>query len=80
MKMMIERVERGKTITFKKWLVNQEKRNDAVGDLARDVKYDSLAPGDNAGLDTWINHLKNLRGSQDAIVVLKRAYREFSNL
>lgn len=41
------------TTTFKQWLAHQKDRDDVVGDLARDVIRDPMAPDDRAGRKTW---------------------------
>lgn len=43
--------------SFAVWLRGQEKRNDLVGDLARDVKIDRQAPTGRVSKNTWRDYL-----------------------
>ncbi len=57
--------------TFTRWLRRQRDRRDAVGDLARDQRYDSCWPRGRARLDTLRRHLEHdhdaCEGATDAL-------------
>lgn len=64
-------------MNFKQWLKRQTDRNDAVGDLARDVEEDWTAPHANAGYKPWKLHLESKGAAQAALDALAEAWREF---
>jgi hypothetical protein len=59
--------------TFKEWLKQQRKRQDAVGDLARDVQQDSGLPRGNAGIEDWRIHLEDRGACYDAMQNIGRS-------
>lgn len=63
--------------SFHRWLKQQAKRNDPVGDLARDVKGDKrfpVAEGSRAGLQSY---LESSGAIPDALRAFRAAWREF---
>lgn len=61
---------------FSSWLGQQERRNDPIGDLARDTRTDSEFPRDG-DYQTQATHLR-LRGAcAEALDALREAWREF---
>lgn len=62
--------------SFLVWLKAQAKREDAVGDLARDVARDPRAPSGCATKGQWRDHLG---GSQHLAAALGDAWVEFLN-
>jgi hypothetical protein len=62
--------------SFLAWLKAQPKRDDVVGDLARDVARDPRAPSGRATKGQWRDHLG---GSQCLAVALSEAWAEFLN-
>lgn len=51
-------------MSFTKWLLGQQKRQDAIGDLARDAKQDKTWPRGDRGLSEYAQHLA-IRGACD---------------
>lgn len=66
-----------KTPTFRKWLSDQRKRQDPVGDLARDVAADAEFPGSRATYDLIRAHLEDVGASPNALAALDRAIAEY---
>jgi uncharacterized protein YozE (UPF0346 family) len=64
------------TQTFTAWLMKQKKRQDPVGDLARDVDADSTWPAD-ATLAELYDHLEMRQACNGAFEALKRAWHEW---
>lgn len=62
---------------FYRWLVKQSKREDPIGDLARDAVSDKAFPTAANSLDTLRNHLYSNRACDEAIVALTEAWTEF---
>ncbi len=62
--------------SFYKWLSKQYKRNDAIGDLARDARKDTYHPKTYKG---WKSRLKRLYASQDCLDTFERAWNEWEN-
>lgn len=48
-------------MTFRSWLRSQTKRDDAVGDIARDVTADECMPNDQP--EEMLNHIIGYHGS-----------------
>lgn len=64
---------------FSKWLLNQQHRDDPIGDLARDVVADRNWP--SAGnLDSYLDYLADMHAAAIAIDVLEKAWREYVEL
>jgi uncharacterized protein YozE (UPF0346 family) len=63
--------------TFQQWLAQQSKRDDSVGDLARDVQQDSETPRGNAKL-AWRKHLIEMNACAAALQTLERAWVEYT--
>lgn len=64
--------------SFYLWLMAQIKRDDPVGDLARDVKGDPSAPQYAFRERSWKRHLENNYACEGALQALKCAFDEFA--
>jgi uncharacterized protein YozE (UPF0346 family) len=63
---------------FHCWLEQQLKRNDPVGDLARDVKGDRKFPiAEGSRQETWKAYLERSGAVPEAIRAFREAWREF---
>lgn len=62
--------------SFLAWLKTQAKRDDLVGDLARDAVRDPRAPSGRATKGQWRDHLG---GSQHLASALSEAWAEFQS-
>ena len=62
--------------TFNQWLKKQTKRNDPIGDLARDAANDSERKPRT--LEGWRDHLYDNSACDGAHSALEDAYREWS--
>lgn len=63
-------------MSFRQWLRQQEKRDDPVGDLANDAKYDKRsAPRDT--LPAWTRHLERANACGEAMQALRNAWDEY---
>ena len=62
--------------SFLAWLKAQAKRDDVLGELARDVARDPSAPSGRATKGQWRDHLG---GSQHLAAALSEAWAEFLN-
>jgi len=67
--------------SFYKWLIKQKKRNDPIGDLARDVprpprdpSTGGEAPKGHAGYYQWVGHLMDNHACDGAFRALDEAY------
>ena len=63
-------------ITFISWLRQQVKRNDRVGDLARDAKLDSKKPHAKT-VGAWTRYLEERNAAPGAITAAKQAWQEY---
>ena len=59
---------------FRDWLSKIELKDNAQGDLARDVKDDKCSPKDDT-LQAWIEHLEFHFACDDAIKTLKLVWK-----
>ncbi|MAG24105.1 hypothetical protein CMI47_00870 [Candidatus Pacearchaeota archaeon] len=62
---------------FTRWLLEQEHRNDPVGDLARDAKLDKDWPSCPGSLDLFRGHLIRRGGGSEVRHALGSAWTEF---
>ena len=67
-------------MTFTSWLRKQQKRDDPVGDLARDgfaqeQGQENIRRGSTP--DWWKRHLKRYDACDNAFLALRRAKREY---
>ena len=60
--------------TFYQWIKKQIKRNDPVGDLAKDIKFDREAPKGAAGFSQWQGYLHDNNACDGAIKALDTAW------
>jgi hypothetical protein len=67
---------------FSQWLRKQHKRDDAIGDLARDMKQDREWPRiRKETLDRYESYLKYERYAYEkAIITLRAAWQEWQNV
>ena len=68
-----------KRLTFKRWLARQRKRDDPVGDLARDVFQDCRRWTSARTLKGVLSHLSSLGACRGAMKAAERAWVEFEN-
>jgi len=64
-------------MTFYQWLKLQGKRDDPVGDFARDAMNDSDRPKRRATLEQWRQHLFDMYACDGAMEALERAWKEY---
>lgn len=63
---------------FWKWLKEQAKRDDPVGDLVRDLQRDSCLKKDRINYGIILYHLREVHGVSGAVIdALRRAQREY---
>ena len=62
-------------ITFCQWLKTQTKREDPIGDLARDARDDRGHKGNTIGW--WKDHLRAANACDGAFDALEEAFEEF---
>jgi hypothetical protein len=68
-------------LSFTRWIKKQADRNDATGDIARDVKYDTCWPGSATTKRAFLNHLRyEHQACEAAIRAFENAYREWQHL
>jgi hypothetical protein len=65
-----------KASNFTKWLLKQAKRDDIIGDLARDAKADKELDGVNT-FEEWEVHLFVRRASPEVKDALQQAIAEY---
>lgn len=63
--------------TFRAWLGAQKKRNDPVGDLARDWLSDRGRPRGPLNLDRMVERIYECHGSFMAVDAAERAWKEW---
>lgn len=63
---------------FMLWLVRQMERDDAVGDIARDLLDDPYAPRDGTSIADYRDYLVALGASVPAITALEQAWQEWT--
>jgi hypothetical protein len=66
-------------INFKTWLLRQCKRNDPVGDLARDAKETQFPHGCTSWIKIYLFILKEYHPCDGAIKALHRARKEYED-
>lgn len=66
--------------TFWAWLQQQAKRDDRVGDLARDARRDKETPRRSSSHEVWESYLHNVGASPEAIESLHEAFREYHGM
>lgn len=62
---------------FTGWLGRQRRRDDPVGDLARDARQDVLWPRTARTLAAFQRHLQDQRAIEPALDALERAWSEY---
>ena len=67
-------------MSFKTWLLNQQHRDDPVGDLARDAARDKRFPRRDAKFRTLVRHLEEQWAIPGALEALHRAWEEWAEL
>ncbi|WP_091923980.1 YozE family protein [Burkholderia cepacia] len=65
--------------SFLTWIKQQAKRDDPVGDLARDVRRDANAPKGRVSKTGWLGYLRASSASSGAIEAFREAWEEFSS-
>jgi uncharacterized protein YozE (UPF0346 family) len=63
-------------MTFTTWLKAQARRDDPVGDLAKDMMQDSAWPTRASSYGRFRNHLTTKGACRDAHEALREAWRE----
>lgn len=71
------KAERASRSPFFRWLMRQLKREDPIGDLARDVETDSSFPRTSNSLEALHSHLIRMHAIPEALVALDEGWREF---
>ncbi len=66
------------TSTFTQWLYRQTYREDPVGDLAKDAKFDKKWPSRGKAFSTFEDHLHRMIACDRALYALVRAWFEWS--
>lgn len=65
-------------MTFRQWLKKQERRDDPVGDLARDMAQDKTFPPPRFNsVKTTVNYLRGRNACEGAETAAIRAWREY---
>ena len=65
--------------SFTRWLRAQQRRDDAIGDLARDAVKDEHWPKGASTLRTFRCHLEQLGACDRAVATLSRARAEYES-
>jgi uncharacterized protein YozE (UPF0346 family) len=71
------KAEKAARSPFFRWLLRQLKRDDPIGDFARDAESDRSFPRTNNSLDGLKSHLFRLNASPEAFVALDEGWAEF---
>ena len=66
-------------VNFKTWLLKQRKRDDSVGDLARDAKETPFPRGCTSWIKVYMFILKEYDPCDGAIKALHRARKEYED-
>jgi len=61
---------------FNEWLMQFEKKDNPLGDLARDVRHDNYVPNED-NLRDWENHLIRRNACSDALKTLIAAFKKW---
>lgn len=65
-------------ISFTRWIRQQTRRDDAIGDLARDIGQDRCWPGRARSRQAYLEHLVyHHEASRVALVAFEKAYEEW---
>ncbi|ABO60314.1 sterile alpha motif-like domain-containing protein (plasmid) [Burkholderia vietnamiensis] len=64
--------------SFLTWIKQQAKRDDPVGDLARDVRRDGNAPSGRVSKTGWLGYLRASNASSGAVAAFREAWDEFA--
>ena len=64
---------------FYQWLMGQTQRDDAIGDIARDVRDDDCWPKRATRIMTLHRHLRDHDASENAERALDRAISEYAS-
>ncbi len=68
-----------KTSPFYRWLMQQDGRDDPIGDMALDVQRDRNFPSDSGSLDILTGYLVRKLAHAEAIQALEEAHAEFKS-
>ena len=71
------RLQGDDNVTFYEWLLTQKKRDDPVGDLARDVAQDSCWPAEAVHAAPTLRYLEEISVSRAVLEAARRAWREY---
>jgi uncharacterized protein YozE (UPF0346 family) len=63
--------------SFTAWLIEQRKRDDPTGDLARDVRRDLMWPRNARSLAAFRVYLRNNNADESAVAALEAAWAEY---
>lgn len=64
--------------SFTNWIKGQVRRNDSIGDIAREIRQDPCWPGRSRSKQTFLNHLLyEHEASPEALTALEKAYQEW---
>lgn len=66
-------------MTFNQWLKNQIKRDDPIGDVARDAAMDERRKPYNGDRKTWHNFLSLAGACREAHQALDEAWDEYES-
>ncbi len=67
----------GSQLAFSFWLAQQARRDDPVGDIARDMLDDPDWPQGDFTLADYRMYLESVRASQSALAALQQAWDEW---
>ncbi|WP_112184181.1 YozE family protein [Ralstonia sp. GX3-BWBA] len=63
---------------FHRWIVTQTERDDWIGDLAQDIKFDKDFPVAETSLSALIRYMADEGAVESALAAMRDAYAEFS--
>lgn len=64
-------------MNFTKWLKEQSGRDDAIGELARNVKRDDTWPNNAKSFSVVYGYLMHVGVHTDTLATLQKAWREY---
>jgi len=67
-------------VSFTSWLIRQESRRDAIGDLAKEMRRDITWPHFAKSLEGYRKYLEKRRACDDAISALESAWEKWQKL
>ena len=67
-------------MTFRAWMLTHIKRDDAIGDLARDIAEDQDWPKGNWPGEVYVYYLERVNACEGAIRACRRAYAEYGGV